>query len=66
MRVVLNEDKQHVRAIREALKENDNYCPCSRVKSPDTKCMCKDFRDKMDDIQFVGYCHCELYKKIEA
>jgi hypothetical protein len=42
-----------------ALKNNDNYCPCRRTKSDDTKCMCKEFRE-----QESGICHCGLYEKI--
>ena len=44
--------------IREALKENDNYCPCRIEKTDDTKCMCKEFRE-----QESGECHCGLYVK---
>lgn len=43
-----------------ALKANDNYCPCRRVKNADTKCMCKEFREQEE-----GVCHCGLYEKIK-
>ena len=45
MNIRLNEDKEHVKFIRENLKKNNGYCPCSLIKSEDTKCMCKEFRD---------------------
>lgn len=51
-------DKQHEQEIRQALKENDGYCPCRIHKTEDTKCMCKEFRE-----QDKGECHCGLYYK---
>jgi ferredoxin-thioredoxin reductase catalytic subunit len=58
--IKLNQDKEHVKAITEALKENDGYCPCRIYKNEDTKCMCKEFRE-----QKSGMCHCGLYYKTE-
>lgn len=55
----LNPDTNKVRAIREALKENDGYCPCAIHKSSDTLCMCKDFKEQSTP----GPCHCGLYVK---
>ena len=46
--------------IAAAVKANDGYCPCMRTKTPDTKCMCKEFREQTE----TGVCHCGLYKKI--
>ena len=46
--------------IAAAVKANDGYCPCMREKTPDTKCMCKEFRE-----QSIGECHCGLYVKVE-
>ena len=45
--------------IAAAVKANDGYCPCMRTKTPDTKCMCKEFREQTES----GVCHCGLYKK---
>lgn len=45
--------------ILEAVKANDGYCPCMREKTPETKCMCKEFREQKES----GVCHCGLYKK---
>ena len=45
--------------IAEAIADNDGYCVCAVSKNPDTKCMCKDFREQPE-----GVCHCGLYKKI--
>ena len=43
-----------------AIKDNDGYCICAVGKTPDTKCMCKEFREQEE----TGVCHCGLYKKI--
>jgi ferredoxin-thioredoxin reductase catalytic subunit len=58
-KIVLNEDKDLVEDIRNRLKANDGYCPCRISKTPETKCMCKEFRDSKE-----GECHCGLYQKI--
>ena len=52
-------DKEKVEKILKAIKDNEGYCPCSIVKTKETKCMCKDFLDRQED----GYCHCGLYYK---
>lgn len=57
--IILNDNRELVKEIREKLKENDNYCPCRLDKTEDTKCMCKEFRE-----QELGECHCGLYKKV--
>jgi len=60
MQIILNYDKAKVKEIKEALKNNDGYCPCSIKKNEDTKCMCKSFREQTSE----GLCHCELYCKV--
>lgn len=57
--IKINPDKELVAEIRDALKLNDNYCPCRKEKTSDTKCMCKEFREQKE-----GMCHCGLYIKI--
>lgn len=47
-----------VQEITAKLKANGGYCPCSIIKSADTKCMCKEFREMEK-----GTCHCGLYIK---
>jgi len=61
--VRLNEDKKIVETVREGLKQTGGYCPCRLERSPDTKCMCKEFREQIADPAFEGYCHCLLYYK---
>lgn len=59
MTIILNPDIATVELIKEGLRDNDGYCPCKLVKTEDTKCMCKEFRE-----QEAGECHCGLYIKI--
>lgn len=60
MRIEITSDPVKKKEILDALKANDNYCPCRVEKTPDTKCMCKEFRE-----QKSGPCHCGLYIKYE-
>ena len=59
MKITTNKDKDLVEEIRAKLKANDGYCPCRLTKTPETKCMCKEFLEQDHD----GYCHCQLYYK---
>lgn len=63
MKIRFNEDKGIVESVKEGLKRTGGYCPCLMNRSDDTKCICKDFRDKMADPDYEGYCHCLLYYK---
>lgn len=63
MKVTFNEDQELVKKIKEALKQNGGYCPCRIERSDDTKCVCKEFKEQIDDPNFEGYCHCRLYYK---
>ncbi len=59
----LNEDEEIVRTVKEGLKAKGGYCPCRLEKNEDTRCMCREFRDRIADPEFEGYCHCLLYYK---
>lgn len=62
MKIKLNEDVVVVERVKNALKANDGYCPCQVGKKPETKCVCKNFKEKTP----VGdLCICELYRKID-
>ncbi len=63
MKIVYNENREIVEAIRAGLKKKDGYCPCRVEKIEDNICMCKEFRDQIADPDFEGYCHCMLYYK---
>lgn len=58
MAIKQNPDKEYANEVKRKLKDNGGYCPCSLIKSPDTKCMCKDFREMEE-----GMCHCGLFLK---
>lgn len=63
MKIVFNEDKKIVEAIREGLKKKNGHCPCRLEETEDTMCMCKEFRDQIADPDYEGFCHCRLYYK---
>ena len=52
-----------VQEFRASVKANEGYCPCRLTKTPETKCMCKEFREQIADPNFEGFCHCMLYYK---
>ena len=60
MRIELNPDKEFVKEFHKKLKANDGYCPCRVIKTPETKCMCKEFKEQEE-----GECHCGLYVKFK-
>lgn len=63
MKIIFNQDKKIVDAIREGLKKKGGYCPCRLEQTEDNMCMCKEFREQIADPEFEGYCHCRLYYK---
>jgi ferredoxin-thioredoxin reductase catalytic subunit len=63
MKITLNPDKEIVKMIKEGLKKNSGYCPCRLEKTEENKCMCKEFKNQVEDPDFEGYCHCMLYYK---
>ena len=54
--IVVNPD------IGELVKANGGYCPCAIEKTPDTKCICKAFREQ----DKPGECHCGRFAKLYA
>ncbi len=63
MKVTLNENKDIVERIKAGLEKKGGYCPCRLERTPENKCMCKEFREQIADPDFEGYCHCLLYYK---
>ena len=59
MKIIKNPDQELVRDIEQRKEENGGYCPCSLEKTPDTKCICKEFREQTE-----GMCHCGLFMKV--
>lgn len=60
MKVTQNPDKSYVKEIKAQLKANNGHCPCAIEKTPETRCMCKEFRDMVEKGE-PGTCHCGLY-----
>jgi ferredoxin-thioredoxin reductase catalytic subunit len=56
--MILNPDIEKRKEVAQKVLANDKYCPCMIVQNEDTKCPCKDKREK--DI-----CICGLYIKEE-
>lgn len=48
------------KSIRELVAQNNGYCPCAIENTPDTLCMCKEFREQ----DKPGLCHCGRYGKV--
>ena len=63
MKVTLNPDAEVVKTVKEGLKRTGGYCPCRLQRTPETTCMCQEFRDQIKDPKFEGFCHCLLYYK---
>lgn len=59
-KVILNPDKDYVKEIKYQLRQNNNHCPCKLEKTPETKCMCAEFR-KFVKAGGTGQCDCGLY-----
>ena len=58
------EDTELWDMVQQGLKRNKDkfgkrYCPCSLLKTDDTVCMCKEFRDAPTGTT----CHCGIYRK---
>lgn len=58
MTIKFNPDREEALRVMRAVKDNDGYCPCKLVKTPETKCMCLEFRNQEE-----GLCHCGLFYK---
>lgn len=56
-----NPSEEEYNEITNAVKLNDDYCPCMSNKSDDTKCMCKAFRDSKE----TDFCHCGRFYKVK-
>ena len=59
--ILKNPSEEEYEEITEAVKLNDNYCPCLSYKDEDTKCMCKAFRDSKE----TDFCHCGRFYKVK-
>ena len=62
-KVTLNPDAEVVKMVKEGLVARGGYCPCRLEKTEDNKCICREFREQMEDPEFEGFFHCMLYYK---
>ena len=62
-KITLNPDAEVGKTVKEGLKRTGGYCPCRLERTEENKCMCKEFRDQINDPDFEGFCHCMLYYK---
>lgn len=60
IKVETNPDKELVKEIRLKIKENNGHCACAVIFNDDNLCMCKEFREQMNN-GIEGECHCGLY-----
>lgn len=60
MKIRKTKDEAVKTEIEAKLRENGGYCPCRLNKTPDTKCMCKEFREQIARDE-EGECHCGLF-----
>lgn len=49
-------------SIKVLVDRNGGFCPCAVFKTPETRCICKEFREQ----QKPGLCHCGRYEKVEV
>ena len=63
MKITLNPDQEVVNTVREGLRQTGGYCPCRFERTEETKCMCREFKEQIDDLAYEGFCHCMLYYK---
>ncbi len=63
MKITLNPNEELVQTVKAGLEKTGGYCPCRMEKTEENKCMCKEFREQIEDENFEGYCHCMLYYK---
>ena len=63
MKIRYNENVELVERIKRGLEKKGGYCPCRLEKTDDNLCMCREFREQLNDPNFEGYCHCGLFYK---
>lgn len=63
IRITTNSDKKLVEEIRAKIKENNGHCACAISFNDSNRCMCEEFRRRIDEGK-DGECHCGLYRII--
>lgn len=62
LKIIPNPDKAKYDEMTQAVKDCDGYCPCELERTPETRCMCANFRHQATP----GLCHCQRFTKIEV
>ena len=60
LKIIKNPNEEEYNEISQAVEGNDGFCPCLTTKSPNTKCICKVFREQTTE----GSCHCGRFLKV--
>ena len=63
IQIKTNSDRALVDEIKEKIRKNNGHCCCAITFDDDNKCMCKEFRSKIEK-QEAGFCDCGLYELI--
>lgn len=58
MTIKKNPDAEKAARVQANLAHTEGYCPRAKERNPDTKCVCRAFRE-----QERGLCGCGLYIK---
>lgn len=62
LKIIKNPDTNIYEEVTKAVENNNSYCPCKLIKTDDTKCMCKEFREQTE----IGECCCGRFVKVEV
>lgn len=62
LKIIKNPCTEIYQEVMKKVKANSGYCPCRLERTPDTKCPCKEFRNKANE----GECHCGAFMKVEV
>lgn len=63
MRIILNRDSTAVHLLLRSLEQSGGYCPCRSEKTEENICLCREFREQVNNPEFEGYCRCTLFYK---
>ena len=63
LKILLNPDKENVKEVLKKLIRTGGNSPYMLIRRHATLSLCDDFRAKIADPEFEGYCHCLMYYK---
>lgn len=62
LKIIKNPDENKYNEATKAVKNANGYCPCMLQRTPETKCVCKEFKDQTK----TGECRCGRFLKVEV